>query len=134
MNGDLLDWDLWWPRLKLGIHEIDDQHRWLIHTARTFDADASLVRRKEVLLELIRYSREHFRAEEELMRLNGYEGLDRHCKAHDRLLEDLIDFANRNLDDPGTMEQFHAFVKDWLFDHILAMDVVMAESLRSKRN
>lgn len=133
MDDDGLDWDSWWERLRLGIPEMDKQHHWLIHTIRTFDPDAPKMRRKEVLMELLRYTREHFQFEEDLMKKSNYPGRERHRKAHDRILNDLLEFTEGSLTKPGTMSEFHAFVKSWIFEHLLAMDTLLAAHLRAGR-
>lgn len=130
MDEDVVDWNKWWERLKVGIPEIDAQHRWLIQTIRTFDADAPVMRRKEVLMELMRYTRQHFGAEEALMAEHGYPGEAQHRKSHDRMIDELTRFTERSLSDSATMEDFRAFVKSWLIEHILGMDVVMARYIR----
>lgn len=130
MDEDAVDWNMWWERLKVDIPEIDAQHRWLIQTIRTFDADAPVMRRKEVLLELMRYTRQHFSTEEALMALYGYPGEAQHRKSHDRMLDELTSFTDRSLSDSATMQEFHSFVKSWLIEHILGMDVAMARYIR----
>ena len=133
MAGNL-DWSHWEERLRLDVPDLDAQHRYLFHLIKTFDADAPVVRRKEVLMELARYAREHFQLEEAAMARSGYDGFARHRKAHDRLLDELIEFADRNLAHSGTMAEFHAFVRSWLFEHILAMDALFAGHVRACAN
>lgn len=132
MDEDVVDWDMWWERLQVGIPEVDAQHRWLIRTIRTFDSDAPVLRRKEVLMELMRYTREHFNAEEALMVRYRYPGEAQHRKSHDRMIDELTAFSERSLSESATMEEFRAFAKSWLIEHILGMDVVMARYVRER--
>jgi len=134
MSEEAIDWTHWGPRLSLGIPDVDAQHRYLFHLIKTFDADAPVVHRKELLMELVRYTREHFHLEEAAMARYGYPGLERHRKAHDRLLDEVVEFTERNLAQSGTMAEFHAFVQSWLFEHIIAMDALFASHVADCRN
>ena len=79
----MLAWD---PSLAIGVPEIDEQHRTIFAEAARFDAAVRAGVQGREIQELFdflsRYAREHFEAEEQLMREVGYPRLASHALEH----------------------------------------------------
>ena len=80
-------------QLVTGIQGIDDQHRALIHWARTINTlDASnggQATLRQASQFLIAYARFHFISEEHAMAAAGYQKIDQHHREHEMLRRQL---------------------------------------------
>ena len=86
----------WGPQLEFGISIIDSQHKRLVDMINKLD-DAMKSGRggQEVtntLEGLVEYTHTHFRTEEGLLKDNGYEEFDLHCREH-RIFTDQIEMV-----------------------------------------
>jgi len=85
--------------LKLGIPEIDSQHETmislvnLIHETMLQGADKAAL--DGLLSRLLEHTQTHFAYEEELMSRYNYPGYEAHKSEHNRLMQHLIDLAER---------------------------------------
>ena len=83
----------WIERYAIGDDLVDAQHRRLLemintlHSALAAKGSSDVVR--EVITQLVEYSREHFVAEEALMARIGYPGLPYHKKLHVAMIKKL---------------------------------------------
>lgn len=122
---------VWNDQLSVGIEEIDAQHKVLVeivnqlHTAILAHHGSSEV--LAVLDELVDYTRIHFAVEEALMRVLAYPDYDSHKQGHEALLEQVLDFRHRVVDQGRvvTFELMH-FLKQWLLVHIMESDQAYA--------
>lgn len=125
---------------------MDDDHRALAATlnrlARDYGPRADvapyspphpdLTPLQEALAGLMRQARDHFRREEEVMRVDGYPGLLDHKSEHDLLLAELSMLC-RGLEGSGRQwldADLLASLKDWLLGHVLELDRDLAEFLK----
>ena len=124
----------WRPALKLGVKEIDKQHKSLISSAAGLqDAIASHQPKHEVavLFEALRAMvSSHFAWEERAMESRGYQGYEDHVKAHGILLDQIRDLHREFLAGevnagPGVA----LFLQAWAEHHIAATDKPLAEFL-----
>lgn len=77
----------------------------------------------KVLNELILYTREHFKREEDYMRSIQYAGFDRHKEEHEKLIKDLLILQARFLTGDGVVAvQVSSFLRNWLVNHIMETD------------
>ena len=77
----------------------------------------------KVLKELILYTREHFKREEDYMRSIQYAGFDRHKEEHEKLIKDLLILQARFLTGDGVVAvQVSSFLRNWLVNHIMETD------------
>lgn len=119
----------WRDEYRLGIAQIDEQHQQLFRIANRVFSDLPPGDLEEALMELFRYTREHFRAEEAYMKEVGYPGLLRHRVQHDDLLDQLNEYAAKVVRDPGQMPALRAFIASWIGQHILTHDLAIARYL-----
>ncbi|WP_293960200.1 hemerythrin domain-containing protein [Sneathiella sp.] len=80
----------WLETFELGITEVDDDHRELLAIMRRIKdaADQELFDECSALLdELIEFSVDHFKREEEMLAQAGYPNVKVHKEYHDRLLD-----------------------------------------------
>jgi hemerythrin len=75
----------------------------------------------------VQYTREHFEAEEQLLEAHAGDQLERHRRAHRRLLEDLQSLASGV--DEQSMALTMRYLQDWLFVHIEGADRPLGEAL-----
>jgi len=115
----------WKNEYSLGIQEIDDQHKMLLHSFSVIEnaihlkqgwssTHYSIIALKELALM-------HFAFEEALMRLFGYPATQEHQLAHRHFLDTLDVMVNksiRNLEDTNLL----AFLKEWVTKHINGSD------------
>ena len=124
----------WKPAYSVQVDELDRQHRQLIRLinslrdAMKVGAPKAAVER--IVSDLATYTRFHFRSEEEMMRLKGYEGLREHVLEHQRLSERVSRFEqdvyNGKIAVPVSLMQF---LEDWLAGHIMNSDMKYAACL-----
>jgi hemerythrin len=120
----------WQEGYCIGIEEIDAHHQNLFRIANRLQEDLPPGRLREELMVLYRHTREHFAAEEALMRAAAYPGYPAHRDQHDQLLDTLNHYATLVVRDPGQLPALRAFLADWIVEHILNQDQRVAEHLR----
>ena len=79
---------------------------------------------------MLAYTREHFASEERLLQEHAPEQLERHQRAHRRLLEDLQSLAAGV--DQQSMALTMRYLQDWLFVHIEGADRPLGEVLNAR--
>jgi hemerythrin-like metal-binding protein len=112
----------------VGVITIDEQHKKLFSLINAlFDAmkigkGSSLV--GKTLDELIEYTKNHFRTEEDYMIKCNYPAFGEHKKIHDKLTEDVKNIKNKFLANPNTNLSIETldFLRDWLTQHIQGTD------------
>ena len=82
---------------------------------------------------LVDYTRYHFAAEEKLMVLYSYPGIDGHSKKHGELISQVIEYKDQVLGGnmPDT-DGFQSFMEHWLVRHILDEDRKYGAFLNNK--
>ncbi|MFO0616605.1 MAG: bacteriohemerythrin [Polyangiaceae bacterium] len=117
----------WNESLSVGVTPIDEQHRRLFELldafqrANTEDHEAAL--RRDIVEDLIDYTKIHFAFEETLLARHGYPDLDPHRGAHARLAEQVeayADAAHKGAGPLGT--ELYFFLRTWLNGHIRGTD------------
>lgn len=129
----------WDPALETGQADIDHQHRTLFaHADRLIEAvqkgggDAEIAYALRFLRE---YVREHFEAEEGLMRRNGYPELEVHAGLHEQFRHRLDEISAAYEREGGSAALLHdveAMMRGWMSLHIGEKDRALAEYLRSQ--
>ncbi|WP_340642753.1 bacteriohemerythrin [Rhodocyclus gracilis] len=128
--ADVVTWD---ERYALGFDEIDAQHQALftlindIWHAQVRGADRATVDAQIGRLE--RYTREHFAAEEALMRSEGCPEIAAHLAEHQQFVH-RVALEREHLGERGgvSLDMLH-FLRDWLVSHILHADAAYARFL-----
>ena len=117
----------WRDEYNTNVKEMDEDHRELfkavsdLYDAITVREDSSFL--NKTLDFLIGYTKKHFKAEEMLMKRQGFPGYQRQKKQHDKFLEDVLEMAVRTRKGEIKMTvEFVSFLKEWIIKHILTED------------
>lgn len=125
--------------MSVGVRAIDADHQQMImlvnqveDLARRFPKldGGSEAAVRTLLARLQKYAREHFAREENIQRQSDYPGLAENKLDHDRLTRELAEIVERyqagpGTKDPLTAEQLVDFLKGWLVNHIIKVDLKM---------
>ena len=131
MTGGLFEWS---RRFEFGIREIDAQHKRLFELA---DKLYGAMQRGEsrpilsgLLMDLVRYTESHFRAEERMLQDNHYPDFEKHKALHDGLTSKVHQFAEDLKMGRATVSmELMTFLRDWLYNHILKSDAAYVPKL-----
>ncbi len=131
----------WKDNFSCNVESIDNQHKKLfelgakmysIHSLKDgFDHYDEIM---EVLYELKDYTIYHFKYEEDLLRKNGYKGLEKHINEHEKFIDKLVNLDNEDIDESqkkATMDII-VFISNWIENHILKTDKNYSEFLNNK--
>ncbi len=127
----------WESRLTVGIKQFDDHHKELIRIISELRESKkngeNHVYLKNLLFELISYTKYHFTAEERIMEKHNYPELNSHRLEHQNLTRQVENFLDVYSNERNNLdEQLFEFLKKWLFDHILETDKKLGEYLLSR--
>lgn len=125
------DYFEWQPSYSVGVDLFDNSHKRLLDITNRFVAATMEHRPLEevtnLLLDLVRYTRYHFRDEEELMKETGYDGYLEHRRRHDELTDRLLSYVGQYITGTLDLTSISEFMMDWLITHILEEDMKYAE-------
>jgi len=118
---------VWDSILSIGIDEIDEDHRKLIHI---FNILNHAITDKEpaaylaaTLTELINCTVWHFSHEERLMLKHNYKDYEAHKTEHQDLIQSALDLQQEILQSNNAFTDDHLqFLERWLTEHILTTD------------
>lgn len=86
---------------------------------------------RQTFRELLRYTREHFAAEEKLFRATAYPQAEAHCQEHAKLVAELESLLARyEADESGISVQTLDFIKKWIETHIMETDMAYRDWLK----
>lgn len=120
--------DVWTDKMYTGITHIDDHHKKLVHLLidvyNVAESKGTPARMREILAELVSYTKYHFSAEERLMVEIRYPRLDEQKAAHlwftEKLNEHFLAISTKNQELPL---QLLVFLREWYANHILKYDL-----------
>lgn len=126
---------IWADCLRVNIDAIDKDHQVIISLLNRIthealdDSDVD-----EALKELINYTHYHFRREEAIMEACSDPNLEKHRMLHQSMATQVHELAEdwNKGHDPKTFNQLRAFLKDWLFDHIINVDTTISRYTHDK--
>ena len=127
----------WSDSLSLGVDEIDDQHMHLVDMANNLLLVIKLKKPQKEIRKLITELREytviHFADEEAYMEKISFPELEEHRREHKKLTEQVKDYQ-KTLYHQGEIDPHKVleFLKTWLINHILTMDMEIAKFLKSR--
>lgn len=129
----MADYFEWLESYSVGVRAFDDAHKNLIGITNKV-VTASMENRPldqitDLLIELIRYTRHHFRDEEELLKETGYDLIEEHKGHHDRLFDQVLQFTDDTFHGRVEESDLSQFLMDWLITHILEEDMKYKEYL-----
>jgi hemerythrin len=121
----------------VGFRKIDEEHKQLVDIANALHEAMKTGRGRDVegdiLNRLLAYTKTHFDAEEQLMKIHGYTSYEQHKKEHNSLMLDVYgaikDFQEGHGPLPMSIMQF---IKDWLLTHIKETDKKLGTFLNGK--
>ncbi|MDY6971566.1 MAG: bacteriohemerythrin, partial [Thermodesulfobacteriota bacterium] len=117
----------WRDEYSSGIREMDTDHKTLFEAAQSLCEGINAGKSESVLENtfkfLIKYTEDHFKKEEEMMREHIFPEYEAHRKKHEDLKRQALDLEKKFTE--GKMQidmSFIKFFKDWIIDHILTED------------
>ena len=113
----------WEDSFSVANEEIDQQHKMLFDLANSIGDDLNQQRAKKIIMDLYKYTREHFAAEEQMMQRISYPKFEEHKELHTDLITKLNTISAQPFDNEESVSDFITFVYDWLTHHILNKDM-----------
>ena len=127
----------WRDQYRVGLERIDREHRYLFDLINRFHdghrGGAEPRELQRMLNDLVQYSEEHFRHEEETMLENEYPWLSAHCGMHEELYLAIFRLSEELAADSSSITMdTHSFLRNWLVSHILTHDLQFADYLATR--
>lgn len=119
---------VWKEEMKVGIVEIDSQHKHFIdlmnEAYQAFNNLAPKEQLEELIDKIIEHKERHFATEEGYFDRYHYEFADEHKEAHRKLSEKVIEFKKRftTEDNLQIAADLLWFLEDWLVNHLGVYD------------
>ncbi|HEB80138.1 MAG TPA: bacteriohemerythrin [Rhodospirillales bacterium] len=131
-NKEVLIWD---DALRVGVDVIDRDHQVLVSLLNKVTHDTVDEAVDEVIRKLIDYTHHHFRREEAVMEVCGYPELEEHRGRHQSLVAEVDDLAKawRKDRNPETIQHLRKFLREWLVDHIMKIDIEIYQYTKGKK-
>lgn len=115
-------------RFSVKVPSIDKQHKGIVilinklHDAMLSGTAKSIL--KDIISELISYTKSHFIYEEEQMLKAGYPHLEKHKVEHESFIDKTTDFQEQYLRGDVLLSiDIINFLRDWLINHIAGADM-----------
>lgn len=115
----------WTPDLDTGFHDIDVQHKQLVHHINEFyraNETGDKERISIVLFNLIASAQAHFEYEEQLMAEANYPLLEPHRRVHQNFVTKLMELHGQLHDGADVSDELLNSLDGWLFRHIKIND------------
>ncbi len=126
----------WDASMSVGNVGIDSQHLYLVHLINQARKAIDQFKAKslvKIILEMKSYAEVHFEDEEELMRQNGYPGLEGHIKIHQGFIKEAEMLLQKLEAAPlATTSDITDFLASWLINHILGADAKYGRFIKEK--
>ena len=124
---------MWKDSLKIGIEEVDAQHKELFKRVNSFVGIVlgnTKIEEKEKKIEetldfLSEYVILHFQAEEKIQKENNYPGYKEHCKIHNNFIKEVVDFKKEFKENGFNQSMIYKFsgkMVSWLINHVANED------------
>jgi hemerythrin-like metal-binding protein len=126
---------VWKDSYSVGVPLLDTHHKGLIALINQLgEASADSARIGWVFGELEAYTKDHFAAEEAMLKRAGYGDLKQHRREHhafEQWLSAVRQTYATGVASPATLaDSVNAFLRDWLVNHILSSDMAYRDVLR----
>lgn len=123
-----MDLIVWTEELSVGITRMDEQHKRLIAMINRLavepDTTTESVLISDLLTDMIRYAREHFRDEEAMLIAHEYPFISQQKEQHLAFIQKTVDFCSAVEVGVGMVPQaLLTYLKEWLVHHILEQDM-----------
>jgi len=117
---------VWSKSYSVNVDQMDKEHQRLIDIINKMYGAMRSGRGKDaigsILDELVEYTKTHFMHEERLMRESGFSGLDEQRRAHEALINQVIEIQTKFNAGTALSQEVLSFLKNWLVNHIQGMD------------
>ncbi|MCA1900014.1 MAG: bacteriohemerythrin [Chloroflexi bacterium] len=119
----------WANKFSVGVRELDEQHRQIILMLNRLlsEPEARNVNSEvvsEILTAMFRYSLEHFKTEENLLRTHKYPQLEEHRREHNEYRRKILDFsAATGAGVKSVPQNLLDYLSRWWTRHILEEDM-----------
>jgi len=112
----------WSESISVNNYEIDNQHKNLIQLTNNLILNSNAKVNSEIIGEtlqkLLKYIKEHFKDEEELLEKCNYPKPEEHKKEHKKFILNIVGFCNDVLCGKSNVtEEMISFLIDWLLNH-----------------
>ena len=122
----------WTPDLSTGVPVLDEQHKaifqWLAEL-ESASAEQRTLFGVYVITRLKHYMREHFAAEEALMKEAGFPGLEEHLAQHAEFRAKLEELQLKSISEDISTDTVR-FLNHWLTNHIAKSDMAYVPYLK----
>lgn len=117
----------WSDKFSVGVKAMDNQHIALVNTLNELYEAMMKGQSKTItgplLNKLVKYTQDHFAAEEKLMTSGKFPGLAQHVVKHKELIKQVGEFVVRfERGESALSSDLMKFLRDWLGTHILKED------------
>ncbi|PKN07006.1 MAG: hemerythrin [Deltaproteobacteria bacterium HGW-Deltaproteobacteria-8] len=122
----------WTGSLVIGIKTIDDQHKQLVEMLNNLNdtmEQSGQCPAPELVDRLKTYAAEHFHVEEGYMQAFAYPEFEAHKKEHEAFCDVVLSLGNSCADGSAHPAELLEFLKSWLTNHILDVDMKMGRFL-----
>lgn len=126
---------LWDDAYSIGHEKIDSEHKRLFEIAseiNKYSNDSEMI--IKIVKELVRYTKFHFKNEEDFMRSICFENLEEHKKIHRDIVENLSMIIKNINSQPleKIVEQLNIFINKNILQHILIEDKKVHHAIRTR--
>lgn len=122
---------LWKPEYSLNIEEIDNEHKKLFDISQkallitsASSLNESKEKLKEIILELLKYTKSHFMSEQTYMRSINYPDFQNHTLLHKKMVDELMNLIKNinSLDFLEIENILYNFMEEYFLNHIIMED------------
>ncbi len=132
--SEVIKWD---DKYLIGIDEIDAQHKkWIdiynrFVIARQEHNEHEVL--KEILMEIVDYTKYHFETEEKYMKKYDYPDISKHKDKHNYLIKEISDLIlSVNYNEEEAIVTLEKMMKEWILKHILTFDKAFGKYVNKK--
>ncbi|MDD1621698.1 MAG: bacteriohemerythrin [Methylococcaceae bacterium] len=124
-----MDMFTWQDHFKIGNVAVDTQHQHLFDLANQIVEATGTDELTRLVMLFCQHIREHFQAEESLMKLHRYPCYPVHVENHNLMLNRLIEISKTIQENRWNPADIDTFVSDWVLRHIQEVDMLLGEFL-----
>ena len=114
---------VWENSYSVGREDIDKQHKHIFEIANSLSDTPDVTTESRIIMALYKHIREHFTAEEQMMKEIGYPKLEEHRNLHDDFITKLNRIAEGSSMGKEPSGDLKTFLYHWVIDHILNHDM-----------
>ena len=128
----------WSEEFSVGVRELDQQHQQLIKMLNLLISTQGTTNTKsetvsDTLMAMTRYAQAHFKAEESLMEVHGFPGLEEQKSQHRDYRKKTVGFSTATTFGVEQVpEDLLAYLADWWVHHILEDDMAYRSFFKDK--